>query len=78
MNDALSILPAKVRAGIYLLLIVANAVLVPLMAAGKVESLYGTIVLALLGVFSGATALANVQKPAVAAVVAYDAKHDGE
>ena len=42
MNDALAVMPPKVRAWIYLLLIVANAVITPLMAAGVIPSLYGT------------------------------------
>lgn len=74
MTDALAVLPPKVRAGIYLLLIVANAVVTPLMAAGTIPSLYGTVVLSLLNVFGGATALANVKADPPNA--SYDPKHD--
>lgn len=72
MNDALNIIPAKVRAGIYALLIIANAVVTPLMAAGEVPSLYGALTLSLLGVFGGTLALSNVNRsvPAAAASVA--------
>jgi hypothetical protein len=69
MLDALTVLPPKARAGIYLTLIVANVVLTPLMAAGYVPSLYGVIVLGLLNVFGGTTAIANVKKTDGAAPV---------
>lgn len=64
MNDALSIIPPKVRAGIYAFLIVVNAVVTPLMAAGSVPSLYGALTLSLLGVFGGTLALSNINRPA--------------
>lgn len=60
--DPITVLPPKVRAAIYLALIVISAVLTPLMAAGIVPSLYGTIILSLMAVFGGTTALANVRK----------------
>lgn len=62
MDNPLSIIPPKVRAWIYAVLILANAVLTPLMAAGTIPSLYGAIVLSLLNVFGGAVALSNVPK----------------
>lgn len=61
MQTPLSILPDKVRAALYLALIVASAVITPLMAGGTIPSYVGSIITGLLGVFGGATALANVR-----------------
>lgn len=68
MNDALNIIPAKVRAAIYAALLVVNAVVTPLMATGTIPAYVGAIVLAVLNVFGSATALANVTP-------GYSAKH---
>lgn len=69
MDNPLSIIPPKIRAWIYALLITANAVLTPLMAAGVIPSLYGAIVLSLLNVFGGAVALSNVPRREPLAVI---------
>lgn len=69
-DDAVTILGPRLRAAIYLVLITASAVLGPLMAAGVVQSLYGTIVQSLLGVFGGTTALANIRQRPV-----YQSRH---
>jgi hypothetical protein len=76
-DEAVTVLPPKVRAAIYLVLILASAVLTPLMAAGVLPSLYGSIVLSLMGVFGGTTALANVRRP-VTRLPDYDPRHDVE
>lgn len=62
-DQALTVLGPKTRAVIYLILITASAILTPLMAFGVLPSLYGSIVLSLIGVFGGTTALANVRRP---------------
>lgn len=80
-EEALTLLGPKLRAAIYLVLITASAVLTPLMAAGVVPALYGSIVLSLVGVFGGTTALANVRKQQAIRQETrqeYDARHDNE
>lgn len=62
MGNPLSIIPPKVRAWIYAVLVIANIILTPLMAAGFVPSLIGAIILGLTNAFGAGVALSNVPK----------------
>lgn len=73
MNDPLAILPPKLRASLYALLILAAAVLPPLQNAGIIPAVVTEVTLAALGVFGGAVALGNVRNG-----ITYDARHDDE
>lgn len=59
-------IPPVVRTALYYLLALANAVLIPLTASGRVDPDFGLIVVGVAGVFGFTLAASNVTRPAAA------------